>query len=71
MQLLTTADVATLLNLHQRTVTNMFLAGRIPGAFRVGAGKDGKEWRVERSDFEAYIQRRRVQSLNRTPLLAA
>jgi excisionase family DNA binding protein len=47
---LTTEEIAKILKVHQRTVQRLIRSGELP-AFRVGI-----QWRVNRSDLEAYRQ---------------
>ncbi len=54
--LLTAEDVAAILRVHPKTVVRDARQGRLP-AFRYG-----KHWRFRLSDFEAWIDRRVVES---------
>lgn len=49
-ELLTTAEVAAYLKLSQRTAWRWCKSGRLP-AFKVG-----HQWRVSRSDLEAFVR---------------
>ncbi len=57
IQLLTAAQVAEQLQLHERTVTSWLRQGYLRGF------KLGKEWRVSREDLRSFIER----SVNRPP----
>ena len=57
IQLLTVAQVAEQLQLHERTVTSWLRQGYLRGF------KLGKEWRVSREDLRSFIER----SVNRPP----
>lgn len=52
-QLLTVAQVATWLNVHPETVLRWVRSGKLPGS------KLGREWRFQRADVEAFIERNR------------
>lgn len=43
---LTARDIARILRRTPRTISKRFRTGKFPGAF-----KDGKHWRVDKSDF--------------------
>jgi len=53
LEFLDTKQVANILGLHYKTVARMLREGRLP------ASKIGKEWRVSRTDLEAFIERNR------------
>jgi excisionase family DNA binding protein len=52
---LTAADVARALGRSPSTVRGWLEAGEIPGAFRF----NNREWRISRSDFAAFLERKR------------
>jgi len=53
-EFLDTKQVAGILGLHYKTVARMIREGRLP------ASKIGKEWRISRSDLEAFVERNRL-----------
>lgn len=53
LEFLDTKQVASILRLHYKTVARMIREGRLP------ASKIGKEWRINRSDLEAFVERNR------------
>ncbi len=50
--ILTAAEAAAVLRVAERVVKNWCRAGKMPGAFKVGALK---EWRINRDDLLAYM----------------
>jgi excisionase family DNA binding protein len=58
MDLLTPDEVAELLKVKRTTIMNWLRDGKLPG-IKLGDGK-AAEWRVERSDLEAYLQSRKT-----------
>jgi excisionase family DNA binding protein len=53
--IITPAEAARILGVHQRTVQRLLKRGELPG-FRAGF-----HWRIRRSELEAYIRRQSNQ----------
>lgn len=56
---LTTTQVAEALGVSRRTVQQMILAGELP-AYRIGAGRRPRQYRITPHAVEAYRQRQAV-----------
>ena len=58
--ILTTAEVSEILDVAQATISAWCMAGDFPNAYKLNP-RTRSEWRIPKSDVDAFIERRRTQ----------